>query len=347
MNIAEEKISEFSIDCFKKVGMKEVDAKIITETMLVADYRGIHSHGFIRLPIYIERIKKGFINVNAVIKSVKESTSLTLMDGDYGAGQVVAKSAMLNSIKKAKEYGLGLTIVKNGNHFGIAGYYSHLATKENMIGLAISNAEALMPAVGGAEKVIGNNPVSIAAPNHNKRNPLVLDMALSNVALGKILVAEKKGDTIPNGWGVDENGQTTNNPSEVVNGGFLSPVGGPKGFGLALLTEVLTGVISGGDFSKTIPTMYGLEEKQSISYFMLALDTSFFMEKEDYEQRMNMLSSFVKDSKKAPGVEETFLPGELEFKREKENEIKGVPIDENVFEELRKLAESLEVEFKF
>ncbi|WP_163969643.1 Ldh family oxidoreductase [Oceanobacillus halotolerans] len=346
MHVARDKVYQFSINCLKEVGMKEEDAKTITDTMLVADYRGIHSHGFLRLPIYIERIKKGFINIDAVVETVNDSTSLSLMDGNYGAGQVVGKTAMNNSINKAKESGIGLTVVRNSNHFGIAAYYASLATQKNMIGLVISNVEPLMPAVGGAEKLIGNNPIAIAAPNAEGKDPIVLDMALSNVPLGKILVAKTKGESIPSGWGVDKNGQETNDPAEVTDGGFLSPVGGPKGFGLALLTEVLTGVISGGQFSKTISSMYNLEEKQSISYFMLAIDTSFFLKPEEYDERIQMLSSFVKDTKKAPGVEETFLPGEIEFKRERDNAEKGVPVDESVLEELRKLGESLDIPFE-
>src|SRR5690625_2129663 len=310
-----DKIYNFAIECFTKVGMKEEDAKLVTDTMLIADHRGINSHGFLRLPIYIERIKKGFINVNPVIKHVNDNTSISLMDGDYGAGQVVGKKAMDNSIKKAKESGLGLTVVKSSNHFGIAAYYASLATQENMIGIVISNVEALMPAVGGAEKIIGNNPNSIAAPSYAGKDPIVLDMALSNVPFGKILMAQTKEESIPEGWGVDKNGLKTDDPNAVVNDGFLLPMGGPKGFGLALLTEVLTGVISGGQYSKTIKSMYDLEEKQSISHFMLAIDISFFSEMDEYVSRIENLESFVKDSKKAPGVEETFLPGEMEFNR--------------------------------
>lgn len=346
MHVQSNKIVDFSIKCFQKVGMNEDDAQLVTNTMLVADSRGIHSHGFLRLPIYIERIQKGFINVNADVETIKDSHSLTLMAGNFGAGQVVGKKAMENSIKKAKESGLGLTLVKDSNHFGIAAYYAFLATQQNMIGVVISNVEPLMPAIGGAEKVIGNNPIAIAAPNSEGKDPIVLDMALSNVPLGKILVASTNGDSIPHGWGVDKNGEPTEDPNDVLNGGFLFPVGGPKGFGLALLAEILTGVLSGGQFSKTIPSMYDLKEKQSISYFMLAIDISFFLSDDEYSSRVTDITSFVKDSKKAPGVDQTFLPGEIEFMREKENQKKGVPIDKKVLNELHSLAEKLNIEFE-
>lgn len=345
MNVSNEKVKKFAIDCLTKVGIGEEDAKLVSETMLVADLRGINSHGFIRLPIYIERIKNGLINANGKVEIIKENSSLTLVDANYVPGQVAATKAMEVSIQKAKETGIGLTVVKNSNHFGIAAYYAEMAANENMIGFAISNVEPLMPAIGGAEKVIGNNPVAIAVPNSSEKNPVILDMALSNVAQGKIIAANKKGDKIPIGWGVDKDGVDTQDPNEVLNGGLMLPFGGPKGFGLALLTEVLTGVISGGQFSKNIPSLYGLEEKQSISYFMLAIDISFFMDIDEYAPRMDTFTSYIKDSKKAPRVEELFLPGEIEFNRQAVNEEKGVPIDESVLKELKNMGETLGVEF--
>jgi len=216
-----------------------------------------------------------------------------------------------------------------------------------MIGVVIRNVEALMPAVGGAEKIIGNNPISIAAPSQEGKNPIVLDMALSNVPLGKVLMAQTKEESIPKDWGVDKNGEATDDPNEVVNGGILLPMGGPKGFGLALLTEILTGVISGGQYSKTVDSMYDMEEKQSISHFMLAIDVSFFGDLDDYVSRVENLESFVKDSKKAPGVEEIYLPGEMEFNREEESKKTGVPVEEKVLNELRQLAEDLDINIDF
>lgn len=344
MFLEEEKIINFSMECLKKVNIKEKDARIITETMLVADYRQIHSHGFLRLPIYIERIKKKFINVNPDIKNIQNNSSLSLMDGDYGPGQIVGTEAMKNSILKAKQNKLGLTIVKNSNHFGIAAYYASLAAKENMIGITISNSEPLMPAIGGAEKIIGNNPIAIAAPTKNM--PVLLDMALSNVPLGKILAAKSNGISVPKGWGVDKYGEETTNPDKIIDDGFLSPMAGPKGFGLALLTEIITGVISGGQYSKNIPLMYDLQDKQSLSHFMLALDPSFFMSFDDYLTRVEDLISIIKKSKKSSNEEDLFIPGEIEFLKEKTNQNKGVPMNDNLIDELNKLAQSLELKIR-
>ncbi|UOR11366.1 Ldh family oxidoreductase [Halobacillus amylolyticus] len=338
MYVDAKKLYDFSVKCFNQAGMSSEDAKTVTDTMIVADSRGIHSHGFLRLPIYIERIKKGFITTDTEMEVVKDQNSISVLDGKFAAGQVVGKKAMETSIEKARETGMGLSVVRNSNHFGIAAYYASMAAEQNMIGIAISNVEPLMPAIGGAEKIIGNNPIAIAAPSKEGENPIVLDMALSNVPLGKILVASTKGESIPEGWGVDRKGEPTTDPNDVKDGGFLYPVGGPKGFGLALLTEILTGVISDGQYSKNIPSMYNLEEKQSISHFMLAIDVSVFLGPENYAEKIENVISFVKDSKKAPGVEETFLPGEIEFKREEANKDQGVPMSEEVFAQLLKLS---------
>src|SRR5699024_763604 len=157
---------------------------------------------------------------------------------------------MKNSILKAKQNKLGLTIVKNSNHFGIAAYYASLAAKENMIGITISNSEPLMPAIGGAEKIIGNNPIAIAAPTKNRTGSL--DMAVTTVPIGKSLVGKSNGIRSRKGWCVDKYGEATTNPGKIIDDGFLSPIAGPKGFGLALLTEIITGVMSGGQYSKNI-----------------------------------------------------------------------------------------------
>jgi LDH2 family malate/lactate/ureidoglycolate dehydrogenase len=343
MEIQAAKLTEFSNRCLVKAGIPEHEAQMITNTMIEADARGIHSHGLMRLPIYIQRIQKGYIrNVSNII--VKEDNKATaVLDGDYSAGQVVATKAMNMAMEKAAEFGVGIVTAKNSNHFGIAAHYAMMASERNMIGIVMSNTAPLMPPIGGAEKVLGNNPLAIAVPTKNKY-PVLLDMALSNVALGKILFAQTKGISIPEGWGVDKDGKNTTDPSAVLNGGFISPMGGPKGFGLAFMIEMLTGVLSGGHFSKMIPSMYDLSQKQSIAHFMLAIDTSFFMDVERFKEMASNLSSYVKDAIKASGVEELYLPGEIEFSIEEKRKESGIPVSENVLEDLNKLAGTLEIE---
>lgn len=343
MYISEEKIRKFSNQCFVALGMPKDEAEIITEVLLEADLREIHSHGFLRLPIYAERIQKGLIRNKASINAEKENDAIAVLDGEYSSGQVVAYKAMEKSIEKAEQSGIGLVAVKNSNHFGISAYYSLMATQKDKIGIVISNVSPLMPAIGGAEKVIGNNPISIAAPS-GEGNPIVLDMALSNTAFGKVLFAKESNRQIPKDWGVDSKGNPTTNPDDVINGGFLSPVGGPKGFGLAVMAEILTGVLAGGHFSKMIPSMYDVNKKQSISHFMLTIDIKQFIPLELYYASVKQLVSYIKDSKKAEGVEEIYLPGEIEFMKEKRNKENGVPLEEQTFLKLNELAKELNID---
>ena len=241
------------------------------------------------------------------------------------------------AIEKANEYGIAAFEFKNSNHFGIAAHYALKAAENDMIAIVMSNTAPLMPPTGGAEKVLGNNPLAIAAPSSGK-NPLLLDMALSNVALGKILFAKNKGTEIPEGWGSDKNGIPTTDPSSVLDGGFILPVGGPKGFGLALMVELLTGVLSGGDFSKMIPSMYDITQKQSISHLMIAINISSFMDVNTFKDLSETLGSYVKNAIKAPGVSELYLPGEIEFGVGEKRLKSGIPISEGVLEDLNKLA---------
>jgi LDH2 family malate/lactate/ureidoglycolate dehydrogenase len=335
-------LREFSNQVLVKVGVPDNEADIITSTMIEADARGIHSHGLMRLPIYVERMEKGYVKKEAVITVETDRRGTAVLDGHFSAGQIVATKAMDMAIEKAHEYGISAVSVKNSNHFGIAAHYALKAASQNMIAIVMSNTAPLMPPTGGAEKVLGNNPLAIAAPSNGK-NPVLLDMALSNVALGKIIFAKNKGIPIPEGWGVDNNGRPTTDPVAVLDGGFILPVGGPKGFGLALMVELLTGVLSGGDFSKMIPSMYDLSQKQSISHLMIAIDISFFMDVERFKSLSKDLESYVKNAVRAPGVEELFLPGEIEFGVEDKRMMSGIPVSEGVLEELNKLAHSLGV----
>ncbi|ALC91582.1 hypothetical protein AM500_18670 [Bacillus sp. FJAT-18017] len=334
-------LRKFSNRILVKAGVPKQEAELITATMIEADARGIHSHGLMRLPIYIERIQKGYIKKEAEIKVEKDNKGVAVIDGQFSAGQVVATRAMDLAIEKAGEYGIGAVSVKNSNHFGIAAHYALNAASKNMIAIVMSNTAPLMPPTGGAEKVLGNNPLAIAAPSNGK-NPVLLDMALSNVALGKIIYAKNNGVSIPEGWGADHEGKPTTDASAVLDGGFVLPVGGPKGFGLALMVELLTGVLSGGDFSKMIPSMYDTTQKQSISHLMIAIDIASFMDVDRFKELSHTLGNYVKNAAKAPGVEELYLPGEIEFAIEEKRLSSGIPVSEGVVSDLNQLANSMD-----
>ncbi|WP_373893548.1 Ldh family oxidoreductase [Virgibacillus natechei] len=335
-----ETIRKFSNECFHIAGVPEKESNIITDVMLEADLREIHSHGVLRLPVYIQRLKKKLVKNKAIITNANETDAILQMNGNNSIGQIVAYQAIENSMLKAEGTGIGLVSVKNSNHFGIASYYSLMAAENNMIGIVLSNTAPLMPAVGGTDKVIGNNPISIASPLKDEYK-IVLDMAISNTAFGKILDAKEKGENIPKDWGVNEKGLPTTDPNEILNGGLLSPVGGAKGFGLAFMIEILTGVLSGGKYSKMIPSMYDMTQNQSISYFMLTIDVKQLLSLDLYYESLDQLISYVKKSKKSANTEEIFLPGEIEFRKAKNNRTKGITINLQTYNNLKELGGEL------
>lgn len=344
MTIDLAKLQAFTTRCFVKTGVPEYEANLISRTLVEADARGIHSHGLMRLPIYIERMQKGYILSQARTTVETETNTTALLDGNFSAGQVVGTRAMELAIEKAESQGLGAVAVKNSNHFGTAAQYALMASHRNMIGIAMSNTAPILPAVGGADKTIGNNPLAIAVPSNNQY-PFILDMAMSNVAMGKVFSARAKGTTIPDSWGVDKNGSPTTEPSEVIEGGSLMPMAGPKGFGLALVVEALTGVLSSGQFANQIPYMYDLTQRQGISHFMLVINVARFMEIELFKERMSALSMQVKEAEKADNVEEIFLPGEIELSLEAGRGREHMPIDESTLRELEALARKLQIAF--
>lgn len=342
MVIQASKLLSFSTACLTKIGVPQEEAELIATTMLHADARGIQSHGIMRLPVYVKRIQNGLVRRKAIITPLRDEKATLLLDAHGSMGQVAGVKAMERAVEKAAEYGIGFVLVKNSNHFGIAAHYARMASMQGMMGIVMSNTAPLMPPPGGAEKVLGTNPLAIAAPTTGKF-PFLLDMALSQAAFGKIIYAQAKGTAIPAGWGADREGKPTTNPSAVVKDGFLLPLGGAKGFGLALMIELLTGVLSGGAFSKMIPSFYDVTQEQEIAHVMIAIQISSFMEVEHFKQHASILASYVKDAVRASGVEELYLPGEIEFLQEIDSLQKGIAISEQVLTELANLADSLGV----
>ena len=344
MKISVIELQDFAIRCFVEVGVPENEAGIIAETLTEADARGVHSHGLIRLPTYVQRIRKGLVLAKSDISVEEDTETSAILNGGCSAGQVVGTSAVNLAIEKALAQGLGAVAAKNSNHFGIAAHYALIASQRDMVGIVMSNTFPLMPAIGGAEKVIGNNPIAVAVPSNN-RHPFVLDIAMSSVAMGKIRFAQATGSLVPDTWGVNADGTPTVDPSEILHGGLIKSMAGPKGFGMALVVEALTSVLAGGASPQKVGSMHDPTQRQSVSHFMLVVDVAHFLPIDLFKQRMSLLSSSIKASKRAKGAEEIFLPGELEFSLEEDRMKFGIPIEKNVLQELKELASNLGVPF--
>jgi LDH2 family malate/lactate/ureidoglycolate dehydrogenase len=266
-----------------------------------------------------------------------------MLEGDRAFGIVVAKRAMQLAMGKAKESGLGCVTARNVTHTGLVGFYPMMAARAGLVGLAMNNGPAILPPFGGTTPTYATNPFAAAFPA-GRREPIVLDMATSVVAGGKLRLAAKKGLDIPDTWALDRHGKPTTDPAEAIQHGFMQWAGGYKGFGLATVVEVLGGVLSGGLFGTDVPPMkdFGREPLVTSAFYM-ALDPERFMPLDEFRARIDRLIEMVKASELASGVPEVFVAGEPEARRRAERLDAGIPLSDVVREELAALAQELGV----
>jgi LDH2 family malate/lactate/ureidoglycolate dehydrogenase len=317
---------------FERLGLPEADARVVAEHLVEADLRGVHSHGVIRVPTYVQACKAGRINPHPNIRIVSDRGGQVVMDGDNGIGQLTAFRANEVAIARGKEHGMSGVALRRSNHCGTMAYYAVRAMQAGLIGFATTNAGINMPPTGGTTKLVGNNPFAMAVPT-NRDWPMVLDMATSVVAGGKLDVARSKGESIPLGWARDAEGNPTTDPSKAREGS-LEPLGGPKGYGMAVMLDVLAGVLSGGRFGA------GLGEKGSAQYFQ-TMDVERFEPLAEFKARMDQLIDQIHDCPKQPGTERIYVPGEIEAGLQAKRLREGVPIEESVMVDLDKLTGEL------
>ena len=329
---------------FMAVGMTPENAAAISDCLVHADMVGMESHGVIRVPAYLKRIECGGTLAESGIEIIKENDTTALIDGKNGMGQVVSKKAMEMCIDKAERHGVAFVGARGSNHFGMASYYSEMALLHDMIGMVFTSPAALLMApTGGMKPILDNNPFSFAIPA-GKEFPVVLDMATSVVSRGKIAVAAKKGEKIPNYWAMSLDGLPTDDPLEAFNG-ILLPTGGYKGYGLTVIVGILSAVLTGGSIlSEDIKDFYeDVSEKQNIGHLFGAIKIDRFMEPNLFKSNMDAMIREIKNSPKAPGVEEILLPGEREFKNAVNHKKIGIPVPLNVIQDLEKIGESMKL----
>lgn len=307
----------------------EADAAVVAESLVEADLRGVHSHGVIRLPGYVASLSSGKVKARPSVAIVHQEGGQALMDGDNGMGQVAAAAATRRAIDLCREHGVGTVALRRSNHCGAMAYYAVQGLPHRMIGIATTNAGINMPPTGGRTKLVGNNPVAIAVPTRREW-PMVLDMATSVAAGGKLDVAATRGLTIPLGWAVDAEGRPTTDPLEGRKGALL-PVGGPKGYGLAVMLDVLTGVLSGGRFGA------GLGLPGSSQFFMM-LDVGRFRPVDDFLDAMDELIDQLHACPPAEGSEGVYVPGEIEWALQSKRLREGIPLERSVVDGLDRLA---------
>jgi LDH2 family malate/lactate/ureidoglycolate dehydrogenase len=277
---------------------------------------------------------------------VSETATTAVIDAAGGVGQVAGVQAMTLAMEKAAQTGVGVVGVRNSNHFGAAAFYSMMALDRDMIGLASTNAPPSMAPSGGKARLLGTNPLSIAVPA-GQFPPLVLDMATSASAWGKVFIAQQQGQKIPLTWALDKHGQPTDDPAVALDGGLIQPLGGYKGYGLSLMVDVLTGVLTGSGFATHMPSWNDKDQPQQCGHLLAAIRIDGFMPVQDFRARVDELIGLIKACPLAAGSDRIFVPGEIEFETEQRRRVHGIPLHDALKQDLATLGQELGVAAPF
>lgn len=326
-----------------KEQMSEEDAFVCADNLVDADLCGVESHGVSRMTNYMKRLRTRVVNPEGACTVEKECAGSLHIHGGNAMGMVVGKYAMERCIEKARESGCCFAAVNNSNHFGMAAYYARMAAEAGMIALVGTNAPPNLAPWGSAQKYMGTNPIAFGAPTSDV--PVILDMAPSIVAMGKIILAAKLGKTIPEGWVLTRDGKPTTDPVEGQYGTLL-PIGGAKGSGLAIFMEIFCGVLSGANVGPHINHFWNdFENPQNVGHFFCAIDVDKFVGLDRFIENIDTIIKEMKELPKNPGVEEIFMPGEIESRKRAARRKEGIMLSDSVYEELRVLAEQYQVDF--
>ncbi len=342
--ISAEKLETFVCSLFEKAGMAQEDAKYSASCMVKTNLWGIDSHGVLRLPIYLQRLVGGVITAKPDIKAEEGITGpMALIDGDAGLGYIVGREGIKLAIENAKKFGIGFVLAKNSNHYGAAALFTREAVKEGMIGISTTNVIPNIGIKGNSKPSTGNNPIAMAAPLEGAF-PFVLDISLSSVAGGKLLLAEKKGEKIPKDWAVTKEGKETDDPRAGFDG-FLLPMGMHKGFGLSLFVDLITGLLTGGPYLHNLRSMYKHPDQPSLtSHLFIAINPDVFISKEDYKARITDWANMIHATPMVDASQKQVIPGELEYMKEQERLKNGIPLPEDLIKELDEYCQKFGVE---
>jgi LDH2 family malate/lactate/ureidoglycolate dehydrogenase len=321
-------------------GLAPSPSQIVAHSLVDASLRGVDSHGILRLPVYSRRLTAGLINPDPHPRVVREDGAMALVDGDEGPGSVAGVFATDLALRLAGEHGIAGVGVRRSSHYGAAGYYVRRAARAGCVALSTTNAEPVVVPFGGADWGLGTNPIAFGAPR--KGGTFELDMATSQVALGKILLAREKGTPIEPTWAVDAAGAPTTDPNAAQS---AVPLGGYKGYGLALLVEVLSGVLTGSGITGGIGRMYDeWDRRQDVGHFVLVLDPERTVGREPFAAVMEDLLTELKAIRPAAGFDEVLVPGEPEDRRAEERATQGIPLPPKVRATLEELSATLGVQ---
>ncbi|MCI8852561.1 MAG: Ldh family oxidoreductase [Lachnospiraceae bacterium] len=343
-------VRSFCEAVFQSYGFSETDSETITDVLLTADLYGIESHGVQRLIRYAEALEEGSVRVDASLETVYETPCSAVWDGAYTMGQVAARKGMETAIEKARKTGFGAVTVRGSNHYGIAGYYTKMAAEQDMLGICMTNTEAIAIPTGGRKAMLGTSPIAVCMPADPV--PFWFDVATTVVTRGKLEVFNKQEEPLPLGWAADEQGLDCSDADRVIQnitrkagggifplGGFSELTGSHKGYGLGILVELFTSIISGGTTSPHVQRSGNADT----SFTFLALDYGMFGDKGEIKERMSRLLQELRESPRAEGCERIYTHGEKEWEREQYHLLHGIPVNDKTLEEMRKIGAGREV----
>jgi LDH2 family malate/lactate/ureidoglycolate dehydrogenase len=357
MNIYDKvKLHTFTKNVFMHCGMIESDATQAADVLLEADLRGIDSHGVARLSGYVRLWQKGRANMQPQFRIIHQTPSTATLDADAGLGLVSAPHAMRIAIEKAKQVGTGWVAIQHSNHFGIAAYHAMMALPEDMIGIALTNASPLVAPTHSKQRMLGTNPICYAIPA-GKHAPVVIDLATSTAANGKLEIAQRKNKKVPLGWLQDKQGQDTDDPNALKEGGILLPLGsgdtqaGHKGFALSALVDIMSGVLSGANYGPWVPPFVAFlnpredQPGKGIGHFVGAMRIDAFRDANAFKKDMDQWIDAFKNAQRIDENVPVIIPGEPEFETRDQRLQSGITLNELVVEDLKKLGSELGIDF--
>ncbi|MDT2010758.1 ureidoglycolate dehydrogenase [Carnobacterium divergens] len=328
MKLSKKELHQLIQTKIQRAGLSKEQAEIVSDVLTFADARGIHSHGAVRVEYYAERIAKGGITNQPHFEFKKTASSCGIFEADNGSGHVAATKAMSEAMKMAKETGIGAVGIRNMSHSGALAYFVEMAAQEDLVALSVCQSDPMVVPFGGSEAYYGTNPIAFAAPSADERM-ITFDMATTVQAWGKVLHARSKKEPIPNTWAVDENGEPTTDPTKV---NALLPIAGPKGSGLMMMVDILSGVLLGLPFGKHVSSMYhDLSNGRELGQLHIVFNPAFFTDLTEFKQNISQMLDELKEITPANGFTEVNFPGERGRLRETRYEELGIELVDDIY----------------
>jgi ureidoglycolate dehydrogenase (NAD+) len=339
--VSPDELKSFCVAAMRKAGMTTQDADTTAEVLVTTDTWGTHTHGTKQLRNLLKNFREGRMDIKARPELVNEGPGWARFDGHHSMPMPTSVQAMQTAVKKAATTGIAISTVRNSGHYGAAGYYAWLATREDMIGLSFTNVDPGVAAPGSRGSVLGTNPLAYAVPA-GREHPVMLDIATSVVAASKIYALRSLGKPLPEGWIVDGDGLPTTDPGNYPLVGAMLPMAGHKGYGIGLMVEILTGVLAGGDFGNQVRSwVFGDPAPVNQSHTFIAINVGAFEPVVEFKQRMDALIRQIRNAPKAKGSERIWLPGEKEWEYRAQALAEGIALPPDVQASLCGLAEEV------